>query len=90
MTNRHKGTAGIILILAALVIGIVDRMTQIISTLLGQFLYGERYLEPVNGILGDSSYGFNTDMHLSFSLIVVLILGILLYISSKQKSSVNI
>ena len=64
----------------------MDRLTHFVSTVLGKMICGDHYIQPVNGIVGDTSCGFNTDMHLVRSLTVVLILGMVLYISSKKKS----
>lgn len=83
MSSKYKGRIGIIII-SVLTTWIVDRTTLAVSTVLGKFICGDRYMQPVNGIVGDISCGFNIDMHLTFILIIVLILGIALYISSKK------
>ncbi|WP_067332122.1 hypothetical protein [Sulfurovum riftiae] len=73
-----------ILIVTTLLLWIFERMTSVLSDALGKWLYGEKYMQPVDGYVGDRSYGFNTDMHLSLLLIVLFILGMVLYISSKK------
>ena len=85
----HRGTVGIFMILISLPLWIVDRITHVIAHLLGKCLYGDRYLKALDGIAGDASCGFNIDMHLSFSLIILFILGMLLYVSSKKTSEEN-
>jgi hypothetical protein len=48
---------------------------------------GDRYMCAVNGMVRDRTCGFNTDMHLSFVLCILFILGIILYIFSKRASA---
>ena len=72
------------MIVTTLLLWIVERVTSVLSDALGKWLYGAKYMQPVEGYVGDRSYGFNTDMHLSLSLIVLFILGIVLYRSSKK------
>ena len=78
------------MVLTSLPLWFFDRTTHVITHLLGKRLYGDRYLKALDGIAGDASCGFNIDMHLSFSLIIILILGVLLYVSSKKTSQENI
>ena len=80
----NKGKAGKVLIFSSLFIWILDRTTGVISDIVGQILYGDDYLRPINGVVGDMSSGFNTDMYLTFSLGVIFISGLVLYISSKK------
>ena len=68
----------------SLLVMVVDRVTNSISTFIGEIICGDTYMCPVDGIVGDCSCGFNTDLHLTFSLVVTLIFGFLLYISSKK------
>jgi hypothetical protein len=63
---------------------VFDRLTNIFSNLIGEMVCGDKYMCPVNGIVSDRTCGFNTDMHLSFILILLFVLGILLYVSSKK------
>ena len=80
----NKRKTGKILMFSSFFIWLLDRTTDIISNILGQILYGEDYMRLVDGTLGDMSYGFNTDMHLAFSLGVIFILGLALYVSSQK------
>ena len=80
----HKGRIGIIIIISVLTIWIVDRTTESVSTVLGKLICGDRYMQPVSGIVGDLSCGFNIDMYLTLILTIVLILGIVLYVRSKK------
>ena len=89
MNNKTKRKTGIIIIFSSFFIWLLDRMTQVISNTLGHILYGDDYMQPINGIVGDMSYVFNTDMHLTFSLVVIFILGVVLYISSKKSTLKN-
>ncbi len=49
-----------------------------LSALLGFLICKERYLQPVNGEFGDVSCGFNFDMYINSTCIVLLIVGVLL------------
>ncbi len=82
----EKRTVGIFFIVLSLLVWLTDRLTQVISTLLGKIICGDCYMQAVNGMIGDPSCGFNIDMHFTFSLIVVFIFGILLYISSARET----
>ncbi len=72
-------------ILLSLLVWLIDRLTYAISTMLGKIICGNQYMQSVDGIAGDSSCGFNTDMHLTYSLFTVLIMGIVFYISSHKE-----
>lgn len=73
-----KRSAGITLILFSLVAGVVDRFSLVISSFLGEITCGDRYLQPVQGVVGDVSCGFNADMTLFLFLAVALIVGAIL------------
>ncbi len=88
-TTMRRGTVGILMILTSLPLWFFDRTTHVIAHLLGKCFYGDHYSQTVDGIAGDASCGFNIDMHLSFFLIIVLILGVILYVSSKKTSEEN-
>lgn len=79
MTRRKSG---IILVLLALAVWLADYFSQAISSLLGKMLCGDRYMLPVGGVTGDVSCGFNADMYLFVFLVVVLLAGIALIVSS--------
>jgi len=80
-----KRNTGIFFILLSLLFWLTDKLTHTISTMLGKIIYGDRYMQTADGVIGDPSYGFNIDMHLSFSLMIIFIFGILLYISSHKE-----
>ena len=82
----EKKTVGSFFILFSLLVWLIDRLTHAISTMLGKIMCDDRYMKPVDGIAGDSSCGFNIDMHLAYSLFSILILGIVLYISSTKEN----
>lgn len=79
-----KQKMGIIIILIALCTFTIERVTKLISTFLGKLICGDQYLSAVDGVVGDFSCGFNTDMYLAVALLIIFILGILLVISSKK------
>ena len=49
----------------------------------------ELYLQPVDGILGDVSCGFNADMHFTALMFLVLITGIAVLIISLVQKDVH-
>ncbi len=81
----EKRTTGIFFILLSLLVWLTDRLTHSISTILGKIICGGRYKQTADGMIGDASCGFNINMHLSYSLFSVLILGIVFYISSHKE-----
>jgi hypothetical protein len=76
---------GKFLILFSLVIWIIDRLTSLFSTFIGKMICGDKYLCAVDGVVGDCSCGFNTDMHLSLILITLMTLGVVLFFKSEAK-----
>jgi hypothetical protein len=82
----YRGIIGILLIVGSFLVLFVDRLRDTVSTILENIIFGNSKMQVVNGIGGDSSYGLNMDMHLERSLVVILILGILLYISSRKET----
>ncbi|AKF25526.1 hypothetical protein YH65_09175 [Sulfurovum lithotrophicum] len=83
--RRLKQKAGIYLSVISLLVLIIDRTTGLISAFIGKQVCGDQYLCPVGGVVCDRSCGFNTDMYLAFFLILMLLLGIALIISSKKR-----
>jgi len=84
MPKKATEKWGRFLISTSLVIWIVDLLTNIFSTLIGKIICGDQYMCPVDGVVCDKSCGFNTDMHLAFVLVIFMVLGIVLLISSKR------
>jgi len=74
----------ILLMVVTLLVLLFERTTGKLSDLLGKWLCGSRYMQAVNGHIGDESCGFNTDMHLSLLLIILFTLGVVLYIISRK------
>ena len=87
MKSAYQGRVGIVTIFTALFAWTVERTTQVISTAPGKLFCGDRYMKPVDGIVGDPSCGFNTDMYLSLSLAIIFVLGLVLYILSKKQAA---
>jgi hypothetical protein len=83
--KETKKTFGMLIIIVAFLIFLYEKLTGSISTMLGHLYCGENYMKKVNGIIGDPSCGFNIDMYLSASLILLFIVGIGLFISSDPK-----
>lgn len=82
----YRRTIGILLIISSLLVLVMDRLTHSVSAILDQMIFGDSKIQAVNSVVGNYSYGLNMDMHLERSLIVILILGILLYISSRKET----
>ena len=86
MTDHiNKKVMGIFTITLSLFVWMLDRMTQDISTMLGKVICGEHYTHVINGMMGDTSCKFHIEMHLAYTLFTVLVLGIVLYISSRKE-----
>ena len=85
----EKRNIGILAISVSLLVWLIDRLTNTVSATLGRFIYGDRYMQTENGMIVDPSCVFNIDMHLTYTLSTLLILGIVLYISSHQRESVK-
>ena len=78
---------GKLLIIFSLVIWIIDLLTKVFSTFIGELICGDMYMCEVDGMVGDCSCGFNTDMHLAAVLFTCIIFGLVLIISSRDKKS---
>ncbi len=79
-----KKSIGITLIIASIMVWLIDRLTQVFSSLIGEVYCGDRYMKPVDGIVGDLSCGFNADIYLAALLFVVFLIGVLLLILAKR------
>ena len=72
------------LIILSSLVWIFDLLTHLISTFIGHMVCGDEYMCPIDGVVCDKSCGFNTDMHLSLVLVVLILLGVVLYRSSQK------
>lgn len=79
-----KKSIGLTLIFTSIMVWLIDRFTHVSSSLIGKIYCGDRYMKPVDGIVGDLSCGFNTDMHLAALLIALFLTGVLLLILAKR------
>jgi len=68
----------------SLFVWIFDRLTGMVSSTIGIFICGDAYMCPVDGVVCDLSCGFNTDLHLSFAMVLFFIFGLMFYVSSKK------
>ena len=80
---------GTILVTSSFLIGLIDRFSHIVSSYFSQLLYGDFYLQPVDGILGDAPCGFNADMHFVALMFLVLRTGIVLTIIPLVRKEVH-
>lgn len=81
----NKRSIGILLIIAALITVLVNRSSSILSDFFGKLACGDSYMQPINGILGDASCGFNMDMYIATFSIISLLIGIILVFISRNK-----
>ncbi len=72
--------AGISIILLSAIVFTIDRLTQSISNLLGKVICGEHYLQPVDGVVGGLSCGFNMDMYIAVCLLGIFMTGWFLFL----------
>ena len=86
MNRRRLGT---ILIASSVFLWLINRFSYIISSYFSRLLCGELYLQPVDGILGYVSCGFNADMHFTALMFLVLITGIAVLIISLVQKDVH-
>ena len=86
MNNRRLGT---ILIASSVLLWLINRFSYIISFYFSRLLCGKLYLQPVDGILGDVSCGFNVDIHFTALMFLVLITGIAVLIISLVQKDVH-
>jgi hypothetical protein len=75
-----------LIIVTAMLLWLFERTTGTLSEATGKFLYGKHNIQAVDDYIMDRSYSFNADIHLSLSLIVLFILGMVLYIKSLKQT----
>ncbi len=81
-----KRKIGVAFIIGSIVTWLIDRFLGFpISTLLGEIFCGNRYMQPVEGIVGDASCGFNADMYLVIFILAALLTGITLVVTTKSR-----
>lgn len=85
INHINKKNIGKLAVTLSLLIWLADRLTHTISALLGKIICGDHHLHIINATISDPSCEFNIDMHLKFSLTIIFIFGILLYISSHKE-----
>ncbi len=76
---------GLALSIVSTLLWLIEAGTGIPSEKLGRLICQERYMQPVRGITGDPSCGFNTDIYTSSGLILLFILGIFLLMRPKKR-----
>jgi len=88
LTPQSIRKIGVSIIKIALFIWILDLFTKVVSTTIGKMICGDTYMCAVDGVVGDCSCGFNTDMHLAFVLVTLIVLGTVLTLFSKRKNHI--
>lgn len=79
--EMNSGKAGIILVIAALSLWLVEKPAQIISASIGKIRCGDQYMQAVDGVVGEQSCGFNDDMYVASLLLIMLLSGFILHIT---------
>lgn len=67
---------GQLMMVGALLLGLFDRLTSRISDYLGRRYCAAEYLQPVDGVVGEASCGFDADMYLMVILVALFLLGL--------------
>ena len=80
---------GTILITSALLIGLIDWFSHIVSSYFSHLLYRDFSLHPVDGILSDACCGLNADIHFAALMFLVLITGIVQIIILRVRRDVH-
>jgi hypothetical protein len=76
------------LIILPIIIFIIERVSNnAISKSFSKISCGDNYLNKIDGRLSDSSCGFNADIQLVAILFLILIVGIILSLFRRRKSS---
>ncbi|WP_456416498.1 hypothetical protein [Thiolapillus sp.] len=81
----NRKNTGLALIAGTIFIWLTDRISGAISACFGKLYCGKRYMQPVDGTVGDNTCGFNADMYLAALLIAMFLTGIALFIASNRK-----
>ena len=82
--KKGMKTLGKSLMTLSIAVWIFDSLTHLLSTLIGRMVCGDEYMCSVDGIVCDKSCGFDTDMHLSLALLILMLLGAVLYHRSQK------
>jgi Sec-independent protein secretion pathway component TatC len=75
----------VLVIVFSMLLLIFESMTSILSTILCQKFCPEHYIASFEPKIVDLSCAFDTDKYLNFSLILLLIFGIILNVLSSEK-----
>ena len=78
--------AGIATMALSLPLWIADRSTGLLTDSMGTICCGEDYLRPIDGIVSESSCGFDTDIYLSLALLSSFSLGALFTLAGYQRA----
>jgi hypothetical protein len=81
-----KRKIGVVFIVISIVFFLINRFLGFsLSNFLAEIFCGNRYMQPVDGIIGDVSCGFNSDMYFAVFSLVVLVIGITFVITTKSQ-----
>lgn len=82
--NIKKKSIGKIIVICSILGFAAERFSRAPSTLLAKVICGDRYMQPVSGVIGDPSCGFNADMYLTAFLALTLVIGLVLLLSKSE------
>ncbi len=82
--NRFVTKIGIWFVGGSVGLFFVDRFTHLLSNIMGKIFCGDQYMQPVDGVVGDMSCGFNSDMYTAICLLIFAVVGILLILASRK------
>ena len=81
-------SVGFVLVFTSIIAFLVDRFTHVLSDILGKSICHEQYMQPVGGVVGDMSCGFNMDMYLAAGLFLLCLAGVvLIFVSCRKKTT---
>jgi hypothetical protein len=72
------------MIVTSIIVFLVDRFTHVLSDILGKSICHKQYLQPVGGVVGDQSCGFNADMYLAVLLFMTCLAGVVIVVLSRN------
>jgi hypothetical protein len=84
-----RKTIGATLVAVSIVLFAIDRVGIGISSFVARLYCADSYMQPVDGVVGDLSCGFNADMYFVVFVFIILIMGIF-FLSVKSSSAVSI
>ena len=89
MYKKLLRTFAIMMIISSITFLLFENMTGVPSRLLCEELCGKNYLPPLEPKIVDTSCSFQTDMYLSFSLVLLFVIGMVITILLGRRSVIE-